>query len=153
LRDSGGIGAGRSCAATNASSDVVLFQATQIAVVDDDESVRQAIDNLLRSLGFTVRSFASGEDFLESHRRRRAACLISDMQMPRMSGADIQATLAAEGDPTPVIFITAFPSDAGKARALAAGAVGFLAKPFDGGALIACVEQALRRRSPTPELA
>lgn len=123
---------------------MALLQTADIAVVDDDESVRQAIDNLLRSLGFVVRSFASGADFLQSHRKRRVACLISDLQMPTMSGIDIQAALAEQGDPTPVILITAFPNDAVKARALRAGAVGFLTKPFDGNALIACVERALR---------
>jgi FixJ family two-component response regulator len=122
----------------------------EIAVVDDDESVRQAVDNLLRSLGYAVRSFAGGEEFLQSQLRRRVSCLISDMQMPAMSGIDIQAALALRGDPTPVIFITAFPSDAVKARALKAGAIGFLAKPFDGNALIACVEQALRGQAPAP---
>jgi FixJ family two-component response regulator len=107
-----------------------------IVVVDDDESVRVAVQGLLRSAGFPTRAFASAEAYLTSEVRRDAACVIADVQMPGLTGLELQARLAAEGDAVPIIFMTAFDAPQVRARALAAGAVAFLDKPFDDAALI-----------------
>lgn len=114
-----------------------------IAIVDDDPSVRIATESLMRSLGYTVFSFASAQDFLRSDRLRDADCLITDVQMPGMTGIELQQRLAATGHPMPVIFITAFPEERVRRQAANAGAFGFLSKPFEGQAIIDCVEAAL----------
>jgi len=116
-----------------------------VAIVDDDEAVRAALDNLLQSLGLEVAAFASAEAFLASPARRSAACLIADMQMPGMSGLDLQDHLRAAGSPLPVILMTAFPENHVRRRATDCGALGFFAKPFESRALIECIEKALRR--------
>lgn len=115
-----------------------------IAVVDDDEAVRAALDNLLRSLGLEVATFVSAEAFLASPICAGAACLIADVQMSGMSGLDMQRRLRIKGNRMPVILMTAFPLDHVRERAVADGALGFLAKPFESSALIDCIEQALR---------
>jgi FixJ family two-component response regulator len=114
-----------------------------VAVVDDDEAVRAALSNLLASLDLGVATFASAEEFLASPACRAAACLITDVQMPGMSGLDLQRHLAGEGNRIPVILITAFPQDRLRQQAEAEGAFGFFAKPFDGGLMIDCIERAL----------
>lgn len=115
-----------------------------VAVVDDDEAVRSALDNLLQSLGLEVATFASAEAFLASAACTSAACLIADVQMPGMSGLDLQHHLRAAGNRVPVILMTAFPQDHVRRRAEACGALGFFAKPFESRPLIDCIEQALR---------
>ncbi len=117
-----------------------------IAIVDDDDSVRAAVSSLVRSLGFDVLAFASAETFLASPRLGAADCLISDVQMPGMTGPELQAELAAASRHIPVIFITGFPEDSIRRRVEAAGAFGFLAKPFDSRAMIDCIEAALAGR-------
>ena len=117
-----------------------------VAVVDDDEAVRAAIQNLVRSLDLGVVTFASAEAFLASTVVGGVACLITDVQMPGMSGIDLQRHLAATGDAVPVILITAFPRDDVRLKAEAEGAYGYLAKPFDGPRLIECIERALDAR-------
>jgi FixJ family two-component response regulator len=114
-----------------------------VAVVDDDESVRDALSNLLASLDLGVATFASAEEFLASPASRAAACLITDVQMPGMSGLDLQRHLVASGNGIPVILITAFPRDHLRQQADAEGAFGFFAKPFDGRLMIDCIERAL----------
>ena len=114
-----------------------------VAVVDDDEAVRAAIQNLVRSLDLGVVTFASAEAFLASTVVGGVACLITDVQMPGMSGIDLQRHLAATGDRVPVVLITAFPRDDVRLKAEAEGAYGYLAKPFDGPRLIECIERAL----------
>ena len=114
-----------------------------IAIVDDDESVRIATRSLVRSLGFTAHTYASAEDFLQSQHVSECSCVITDVQMPGLSGVDLQSRLAAEGRNTPVILMTAFSDPAVKARAMKAGAVCFLSKPFEGQALVRCLEEAL----------
>jgi FixJ family two-component response regulator len=116
-----------------------------ISIVDDDECVRAAISRLVRSLGFTGRTFASADDFLQSGHLNDSACVIADIQMPGMNGVELQKLLLARGDSTPMIFITAFPDERIQARVLAAGAIAFLSKPFDGPRLIQCIETALKR--------
>jgi FixJ family two-component response regulator len=116
-----------------------------IAIVDDDESFRRATTSFVRSLGYGTASFDSAEAFLKSGHVSDADCLITDVQMPGMTGIELQDRLIAQGHSLPVIFITAFPEMRARAQALAAGAVGFLAKPFDDRNLISCLNEALAR--------
>jgi FixJ family two-component response regulator len=114
-----------------------------ISVIDDDASVRAATNNLLSSHGYIVHTFASAEEFLQSAGLNESVCVIADVQMPVMSGLDLLTHMRAQGHPAPFIFITAFPEENVRARALKAGAVCFLAKPFAGPVLINCIETAL----------
>jgi FixJ family two-component response regulator len=114
-----------------------------IAVVDDDAAIREAIQSLLRSVGLRVAVFASAEDFLHSGELQATACLIVDVRMPRMSGIELQRQLAAAHDPMPIIFITAHGEAETRARALRAGAVAFLDKPFSDAVLLRAVQAAL----------
>lgn len=116
-----------------------------IAIVDDDESFRRATTSFVRSLGYGTASYDSAEAFLKSDCISDADCLITDVQMPGMTGIELQDRLIAQGHSVPVIFITAFPEMRARAKALAAGAVGFLAKPFDDHNLISCLNEALAR--------
>jgi len=115
-----------------------------IAIVDDDESARATMSSFVRSLGFDARAFSSAEEYLRSPQRYRSLCLISDVQMPGMSGLDLQTRLAAQGLRVPIIFITAFPDDRIRSRALAQGAVCVLDKPFEREALLRCIDMALK---------
>ena len=115
-----------------------------VAVVEDDESYRAAVQRLLKSAGLPVRSFASAEDFLKSGQQQETGCLIADIQMPGMSGLDLQAKLNAEHCPIPIIFITAHGDEEMRLQAMRAGAVKFLAKPFDGAMLLESVRVALQ---------
>ena len=117
-----------------------------ISIVDDDASARVATDRLVRSLGWRARTFASCEEFLQSPQLEDTQCLVTDVQMPRVDGLELQRRLAAQGRRIPIIFMTAFPDDATRARAMAAGAICFLTKPFDASTLSQCIETALRRR-------
>jgi FixJ family two-component response regulator len=114
-----------------------------IAIVDDDDSFRRATTSFVRSLGYNVAPFPSAEAFLRSERLGDADCLITDIQMPGMSGIELQSELIAQGNGMPVIFVTAFPEVRAKVRALEAGAVGFLDKPFSDENLITCLNKAL----------
>jgi FixJ family two-component response regulator len=122
-----------------------------VAVVEDDEAVREATRHLLRLLGYSTASFESAEDFLKSGRVRDTSCLIVDMHLPGMSGVELQSRLILEGHRMPIIFITAFPEDAVRARVLRSGALGYLSKPLQEESLIACLDQAFKR--PRPDLA
>jgi FixJ family two-component response regulator len=114
-----------------------------ISIIDDDASVRTATESLVRSLGFIALTFPSAEAFLESERLAETDCLITDVQMPGMSGVDLQSRLLDDGVRVPIIFITAFPEDHIRERAQAGGAAAFLTKPFDGQTMIQCIEDAL----------
>jgi FixJ family two-component response regulator len=114
-----------------------------ISIVDDDTSMREAMAGLLRACGFAAETFASAETFLNSERLRETRCLIVDVQMPKMDGFKLHRRLAALGWRIPVIFVTAFPDDAARARAAEAGAVCFLGKPFVDEDLLRCVRLAL----------
>ena len=114
-----------------------------VAVVEDDESYRLAIQRLLKSAGFSVQTFACAEDFLDSDRQRETGCLIADIRMPGMSGLDLQAKLNAEHCPIPIIFITAHGDEKMRLQAMRGGAVKFLAKPFDAAILLEGVRAAL----------
>lgn len=123
-----------------------MSKAPVISIVDDDASVRDATKALIRSLGYTAATFSSAEEYLGSERIRETSCLILDVQMPGMNGVDLQDRLIADGHRTPVIFVTAFPEEGVRARALGAGAVGFLGKPFDDEHLIECLDKALNSK-------
>ena len=116
-----------------------------ISVIDDDASVRIATNNLLSSHGYEVHTFASAVDFLKSARLGDSSCVVADVQMPVMSGLDLLTHMRTLGNDAPFVFITAFPDDSVRARALKAGAICFLAKPFAGPVLINCIENALNR--------
>jgi FixJ family two-component response regulator len=114
-----------------------------IAIIDDDVSVRVTTDSLVRSLGYIARIFASADEFLRSECVEEVACVITDVQMPGMSGVQLQDHLRARGSRVPFIFFTAFPDEKTRAQALAAGAICYLTKPFDGDGLIRCFDAAL----------
>jgi FixJ family two-component response regulator len=118
-----------------------------ISIVDDDAAGREATQVLVRSLGYNAITFASAEDFLQSARVHDTSCLITDVQMPGLNGIELQSLLLARGHRTPIIFVTAFPEERIRARALQAGAVGFLSKPLDEGCLINCLDRALQGRA------
>jgi FixJ family two-component response regulator len=114
-----------------------------IAVVDDDESVRHAVQGVLKSVGMKARTFASAREFLDSSQRAATACVITDVQMPGMTGLELQATLAKADDRIPIIFITAYGNARTRTQAMGAGAIAVLEKPFDDDVLLENVRAAL----------
>jgi FixJ family two-component response regulator len=120
-----------------------LHKLPLITVIDDDASVRTALDSLLRARGYTAYPFASAAEFLRSPEFDETCCVIADVQMPDMSGIELQSLLRKQGRGVPFIFITAFPEEAVRVRALSDGAICFLAKPFDSTTLIGCIDAAL----------
>jgi FixJ family two-component response regulator len=114
-----------------------------ISIVDDDDSFRGAATSFIRSLGYVAATFASAEEFLASERALQTDCLITDVQMPGMTGIELQEQLLARGRRLPIIFITAFADAKAKRQVLAAGAVGFLEKPFRDETLVSCLREAL----------
>jgi FixJ family two-component response regulator len=120
-----------------------------ISIVDDDAPLREAIVCLMRSLGYDARSFGSAEEFLGSPHVDTTSCLIADVQMPGMSGFELQQSLLAKGCKIPIIFISAFPGERLKAKAVAPDPVCFLNKPFDTKTLVECLEKALRETGST----
>jgi FixJ family two-component response regulator len=118
-----------------------------IAVVDDDESFRTALVESLASLGYKARGFGSGEEFIAAGAQGSCDCLITDIQMPGMSGFELRRLLIAQSCRMPVIMITARTEPDLESRAAASGAVGLLRKPFSSGALMDCLERALSRRA------
>ena len=113
-----------------------------VAVVEDDESYRVAVQRLLKSAGFSVQSFATAEDFLRSGRQHDTGCLITDIRMPGLSGLDLQAKLNADHCLIPTIFITAHGDEDMRLQAMRGGAVKFMVKPFDGEILLESVRAA-----------
>jgi FixJ family two-component response regulator len=116
-----------------------------ISIIDDDESHREAMRGLIRSLGFTVNAFPSALEFLESPDVRNTSCLITDINMPRMTGVELHQHLVQSGHAIPTILITAFPDDGIRASAMSDGLIGYLTKPCDEEALLRCVRSALKR--------
>lgn len=114
-----------------------------VAIVDDDESVRSALQGLMKAVGLPTKAFASAEEFLDSGQQRQTSCLIADIRMPGMSGLELQARLNAENCRIPTIFITAHGDAKMRLQALRSGAVEFLAKPFNDDALLDSVRAAL----------
>jgi FixJ family two-component response regulator len=115
-----------------------------IAIVDDDQAVRDAMKTLVRSLGYHTSTFGSAEEFLKSENLHDTSCLITDVQMPGLSGLDLQDRLIARGHRIPIIFITGHPDDTARTRAMNAGAVGFLSKPINQDRFIRCLGKALK---------
>jgi FixJ family two-component response regulator len=122
----------------------------RIAIVDDDASVRAAIRGVIESGDLHAVVFPSAEAFLASGELQSTACIVTDVQMPGMSGFDLQRRLAENGAAVPVIFVSAYGSEENRQRAMRAGAVAFLVKPFDGDALLDIVRRVMRL-DPAPE--
>ncbi len=120
-----------------------------IAVVDDDDGVRLSLSSLLRSLGYEVRTYGSGPEFLHDQDVGEPDCMITDVQMAPMTGDQLQGALIAAGRRIPLIFMTAFPSEAARQRLLALGACAYLDKPVDGEAIARCVADALEHGHPS----
>ena len=118
-----------------------MSHVSTIAIVDDDPSVRLATESLVRSLGMKASTFSSAESYLAT--TDPVDCLITDVQMDGIGGVELSQILRDRGDGTPVIFMTAFPDERIRERVMAAGAFGFLGKPFEGQMLIDCIELAL----------
>jgi FixJ family two-component response regulator len=114
-----------------------------VAIVDDDDLMRNALEGLLKAVGLRAQAFSSAEEFLESGQPKETACLIADIRMPGMSGLELQAKLNAEACRIPIVFITAHGDEKMRMQAMRAGAVEFLAKPFDDEALLDSVRAAL----------
>ena len=115
-----------------------------IAIVDDDEALREAMKSLVRSLGYSVSTFGSAEEFLNSEQINDTSCLVTDVQMPGLSGLDLQDRLIASGHRIPIIFITAYSDENVRIRAMKAGALAFLIKPIDPHLLVDHLEKALK---------
>jgi FixJ family two-component response regulator len=116
-----------------------------VAIVDDDNAVGNAVEVLMRSIGLVAQAFSSGEEFLRSPELNRTGCLVVDFDMPRMSGLDLHNNLSLLGKAIPTVMITAYPSDDIRARALSAGVICYLSKPFDESDLLNCIHTALDR--------
>ncbi len=131
--------------ADNESTDpgIRRSEPPRISIVDDDESVREAIRSLIHSVGFGTQVFRSAEDFLNSGRLHITGCLIVDVRMPGMSGLDLQSHLIATDSRVPIVFISANDDDSARSRALEAGAVDFLKKPFSEDALLRAISVSL----------
>ncbi|MGA2057921.1 MAG: response regulator, partial [Bradyrhizobium sp.] len=124
----------------------VLSDIPLVAIVDDDESVRVTTDSFVRSLGYVVHTFSCAEELLRSNQLDEFSCVISDVRMPGMNGVELQAHLRSEGSDLPFIFFTAFPDDRTRARALRAGAICYLTKPFDGDELAAVLWDVFKKQ-------
>jgi FixJ family two-component response regulator len=116
-----------------------------VAIVDDDEAVGNAIEVLMRSMGLVARAFSSAEEFLRSPELNRTGCLVVDFDMPKLNGLDLHNNLSRLGKEIPTVLITAYPSDDVRARALQAGIICCLTKPFDESELLNCIQAALGR--------
>jgi len=116
-----------------------------ISIVDDDEALRNSLDDLVQSIGFRTQGFPSAEAFLNSSQARDTACLILDVRMPGMNGLDLQRRIVVTGWRIPIIFITSHADDTARARALEAGAVAFLYKPFREEELLNAIDAAFKR--------
>jgi FixJ family two-component response regulator len=121
-----------------------MSQLSMIAIVDDDEGVREATKSLVRSLGYNASTFASANEFLKSEQIYETSSLITDVQLPGLDGLDLQDRLIARGHRISTIFITAYPEDGVRSRAMKAGAVCFLSKPYRDDQLIGCIKKALK---------
>jgi FixJ family two-component response regulator len=130
-----------------------MRRAPLITIIDDDASMRESTKGLVRSHGYQAATFASAEEFLQSESVDDTSCLIADVQMPGLSGIDLQSWLVARGVRMPTIFITAFPEEGTRLRAMMAGAVGYLGKPFSEESLLKCLDIALGSSDgKTPQL-
>ena len=115
-----------------------------VAIVDDDEAEREATEKLVRSFGYHASTFCSADEFLNSEQVHDTSCLITDLNMPGLSGLDLQDCLIARGHRIPIIFITACPDENVRIRAMSSGAIGFLSKPFNCDDLLGYLDKALK---------
>ena len=123
-----------------------------VAIVDDDESIRNATRDLLRAAGFSTATFEDAESFLVSASRASTACVVADIRMPGMSGVELYQVLVASGDGIPTVIITAHPEEVTQSRAREAGITCYLSKPFAPDELLECVREALAKpRGPIPK--
>ena len=143
LTEKSQVASGRSPIVPIISGKCDLLKAPHVIIIDDDESVRNAMKNLIRALGYSVDAFDSAKAFLDSNSVQTASCLISDIHMPEMSGVELQRHLSAAGHRTPIIFMTARPNDATRACVIGDGAIGYLGKPLCERRLLASLNQAL----------
>ena len=120
------------------------MRTAKIAIVDDDNAVREAMKLLMRSLGYHASTFGSADEFLNSKQVHDTSFLITDVQMPGLSGIDLQDRLIARGHRIPIIFITAYSDENVRIRAMKAGALAFLTKPIDPNQLVGHLEKALK---------
>ena len=123
-----------------------------VSIVDDDESLRRSVRNLLTSVGFQVETFVSAEAFLESIHRENTGCLVADLQMPGMSGLELLTHLAATRSRIPTVILTAYGDSEARRRCLDAGAIAFLGKPFRADALFEAVRSALDQSGGVPDI-
>ena len=128
----------------SSKSQLAQMRTAKIAIVDDDEAVREAMKLLMRSLGYHASTFASADEFLNSEQLDDTSLLITDVQMPGLSGIELQDWLIARGHRIPIIFITAFSDENVRIRAMKAGALAFLTKPIDPHQLVDHLEKALK---------
>jgi FixJ family two-component response regulator len=128
-----------------------MSKAPLIAIVDDDEFFRGSMRRLMQSLGFTVEAFPSAAVFLASRRLDNTTCLIADIQMPGMTGVELNARLIEAGHKIPTILVTAYPDEVTRARALKDGVVCYLRKPFDDNDLMDCIRKAVEGGRPPAE--
>ena len=124
---------------------------TLISIVDDDQDFRDALTSLIRSYGYRARPFSSAPAFLASQDVRDTSCLIADVQMPAMTGVELYSRLVESRNAIPTILVTAYPDDGVRARALTAGVICYLSKPFNADELLACIRAALGRANPGEE--
>ena len=136
----------RPAATPSTGKDSLLDKNLIVSIVDDDESVRSATSSLLRALGWGVRLYASAEAFLESDSVSDVVCVISDIQMPGMTGIEMQQRLLRRAHAPPIIFITSFESETVRKQVMESGALCFLSKPVDGAAISQCLQK-LRQES------
>jgi|SRR5262249_11774032 len=125
---------------------VIQGKTKLVVIVDDDDSMRSAVQDLLESVGLSAQGFAGAEEFLRSGTQQDTACLIADVRMPGMSGLELQGKLNTEGCRIPIIFISAHGDEEMRTQALRAGAMEFIAKPFDDKILLKRVRVALETR-------
>jgi len=127
-----------------------MSRAQMVSIVDDDPLAREGIKELVESLGYKALAFVSAQDFLQSGAIAETGCLITDLQMPGLNGLELQERLQAGGYDTPVILITAYPDEKHRGRAMSAGAIGFLSKPFEEQSLLECLTIAMKRPNGWP---
>jgi FixJ family two-component response regulator len=125
------------------TAEAAVTETLLISIVDDDEMSREATTGLIEAFGLAARNFASAEAFLGSGCVSQTSCLVADMQMPGFSGLQLHCTLIKSGHRIPVIFITAFPDEGVRKRALKAGAICYLSKPFYPRVLLNCIRSAI----------
>ena len=138
-------------AGSNELPEFVVPKASLVSVVEDDQFFRDSMRRLMRSLGYSVEAFPSAADFLASPHLAETACLIADVHMPAMTGAELHRHLSDSGYAIPTILVTAYPDDDVRARALNDGVVCYLRKPVDENHLIRCLRVALRSGEPPEE--